>query len=234
MKKILAVSAAAIVAQVGLAAPASADTVALPYGGTATLTVPDVTLPLSGCITHYGSFSITHTAYWNVDIEYTGPTTYPVGDYLYGTGPQSDRVVEFLMCASSDQPGVYTARGLVTVEDPNAYNQLEAFVTDQFVVAHATPPPPPPPAPVYSDVTGTVAKKMITDGVKFTFKSKPTPSGTVTGDPLKWVVKYDGRRKKITQGPAEVDKLTLRFKQGKHVVKVFRNGAKVMTATVRA
>src|SRR5919107_1211743 len=104
MKKVLAVTAAALVAQVGLGASASADTVALPYGGTATLTIPDVTLPLSGCIHHYGSFSTNHVDSWDADIDYSGPSTFPVGDYVYGFGPGS-QVVDFLLCAGSDAPG---------------------------------------------------------------------------------------------------------------------------------
>ena len=83
-------------------------------------------------------------------------------------------------------------------------------------------------------MTGTVAKKLITRGVRFTFRSKAIPAGTVMGDKLKWVVKYDGRTKRIAQGPSEVDRLTLRFDSGRHVVKVFRDGARVTTATVRA
>lgn len=233
MKKLLALSATVAALTAGVATPAAADTVSLPYGGSATLTIPDVTLtPGGGCVNHYGSFSISHIDYWNVDITANGPTTWPSSDYLYGTGPQT-RVVDLLLCPTFDSPGLYTAGGLITVEDPYSYNQQEVLISDQFVISHPAPPPPPPP-PVYTDVTGTVAKKMITKGVRLTFKSKATPAGTYTGKPLKWVVKYDGRSKRITQGPSEVKKLTLRFSKGRHVVRVFRNGTKVTTATVRA
>lgn len=228
MKKLLAVAAAALVVQLGVAAPASADTVALPYGGTATLTIPDVTLtPGGACINHYGTFSITHPDYWNLDITANGPTTWPATEYLYGTGPQS-RVVDLVLCPGTDAPGLYTASGLVTVEDPYSYNQREVVISEQFVISHPAPPPP-----VYADVTGTVSKKIVSTGVKLTFRSRAIPAGTVARSPLKWLVKYDGRTKQITQGPSEVDTLNLRLGRGRHVVKVFRNGSRVTTVTVR-
>jgi hypothetical protein len=234
MKKLLALSATVVALTAGLAAPASADTVSLPYGGTATLTIPDVTLtPGGNCVNHYGSFSISHIDYWNVDITANGPTTWPSTEYLYGTGPQT-RVVDLLLCPSFDGPGLYTASGLVTVEDPYSYNQQEVLISDQFVISHPAPPPPPPPAPVYTDVTGKVATKMISRGVKLIFKSAATPAGTLTGKPLRWMVKYDGRTKRITQSASEIDTLKLRFPGGRHVVKIFRNGSKIKTVTVRA
>ena len=106
-------------------------------------------------------------------------------------------------------------------------------ISDQFVISHPAPPPPPPPAPVYSDVTGTVTKKAISNGVKFRFKTAPIPAGTLAGKQLRWVIKYDGRTKRITQGPSKVDALPLRFDSGRHIVKVFRNGTRVSTVTVR-
>lgn len=84
------------------------------------------------------------------------------------------------------------------------------------------------------NVTGTVAKKMVTGGVKFTFRSAATPAGMVAGNPLKWVIKYDGQSKRITQGPSEVDSKTVQFSGGRHIVKVFRNGVQVTKVTVRA
>ena len=51
---------------------------------------------------------------------------------------------------------------------------------------------------------------------------------------LNWKVTYDGRTKRISQGPNERQSLTLKFKtKGRHVVKVFRNGSRVLTTTVR-
>lgn len=232
MKKLLALSATVVALTTGLAAPASADTVSLPYGGTATLTIPDVTLtPGGNCVSHLGSFSITHVDYWNVDITANGPTTWPATEYLYGTGPQN-RIVELQLCPTFDGPGTYTASGLVTVEDPYSYNQMEVLISDQFVISHPAPPPPPPP-PAYSDVTGKVTSKMIPKGVRLTFKAAATPAGTLMGKPLRWMVKYDGRTKRITQNASETDILKLRFSGGRHVVKVFRNGSKVKTVTVR-
>jgi hypothetical protein len=235
MKKLVVLSATVAALTAGFAAPASADTVSLPYGGTATLTIPDVTLtPGGNCVSHLGTFSISHVDYWNVDITANGPTTWPATEYLYGTGPQS-RIVELQLCPSFDGPGLYTASGLVTVEDPYSYNQQEVLISDQFVISHPAPPPPPPPppAPVYTDVSGTVASKKISKGVKLTFRSAATPAGTLTGKPLRWMVKYDGRTKRITQSASETDTLKLRFSGGRHIVKIFRNGSKIKTLTVR-
>lgn len=240
MKKFAATAFVTSLAVLGMAGPASADTFALPYGGTATLTIPDVTLPASGCINHYGTFSTTTPDYWNIDVDYTGPTTWSTSDYLYGTGPQSGRIVEFVMCASSDGPGVYTAGGLMTVESPYTYDQREVIVSDQFVVAHTPPPPPPPPpappappTPVYADVSGTVVKKPLDSGVRLRFRSNAIPAGATVRNALKWKITYDGRTKKVTQGPNELDTLNLRFKSGRHAIKVFRNGTRVLTTVVR-
>ena len=236
MRKIITLLAALVITMLGLSAPAQADTASLPYGASATLTVPDVTLPQSGCVNVYGTFTMNHSDYWNADIAYSGPTSYPVSDYLYGTGPSS-QILSFYMCASSDGPGVYTATALVTVEDPSSYNQLQGFVTDQFTVSHYTPPPAPPapPAPpVYTDVTGSVAKRALATGVKFIFRSDATPAGTLTGSPLKWKVSYDGKNKRVAQGPSEKDVVALRFASGtgRHVIKVYRNGVKVLRTVV--
>ncbi|MGF9756521.1 hypothetical protein AAII07_15065, partial [Microvirga sp. 0TCS3.31] len=146
MKKTLAVLATAFVPLIGLAAPASADTVALPYGGTATLTIPDVVLtPGGSCINHYGSLVVAGHAYgWNFDVTANGPSTWPASDYLYGTGPQT-RIVDFILCPSTDKPGTYTASGLFEVRDAD-YNYLEVVLSDQFVISNPAPPPPPPPA----------------------------------------------------------------------------------------
>ncbi|MGF9759211.1 hypothetical protein AAII07_28825, partial [Microvirga sp. 0TCS3.31] len=96
------------------------------------------------------------------------------------------------------------------------------------------PVPPPPPAPAYSDVTGTVTKKPLASGVKLKFRSNAIPAGTTWRTALKWKVTYDGRSKRIAQGPNELDGLTLKFKEkGRHVIKVFRNGSRVLTTTVR-
>jgi hypothetical protein len=229
MKKIIAAPVAAFVAVVGLAAPASADTVALPYGGTATLTIPDVTLtPGGSCISHYGTFSTTHIDYWNVDVTANGPTTWPASDYLYGTGPAT-RIVELTLCPSFDGPGLYTAGGLMTVEDPASYNQLEVLITDQFTISN------PAPAPlVYADVTGKVSSKAVTRGVKLTFKSNALPSGATQRKALSWTVIADRKVKSsFTQPASNIRTKTLRFKArtGKHVIKVLRNGK--VTKTIR-
>lgn len=242
MKKTLAVLVAAFVPLVGLAAPASADTVALPFGGTATLTIPDVTLtPGGNCINHYGSLTVAGHAYdWNVDITANGPSTWPASDYLYGTGPQT-RIVDLQLCPLFDKAGTYTASGLFEVYDDD-YNASEVVLSDQFVISNPAPPPPPPPAPVpppppapvYSEVTGTVTKKPIASGVKLRFRSNAIPAGTLWREALKWKVTYDGRTKRIAQGPNESDALTLKFKEkGRHVIKVFRNGSKVLKTTVQ-
>ena len=241
MKKTLAVLAAAVVPLVGLAAPASADTVVLPYGGTATLTIPDVTLPASGtCIHHYGSLTVAGHAYsWNFDVTANGPSTWPASDYLYGTGPQT-RIVDLVLCPSTDLPGLYTASGLFEVEDAD-WNTREVFLSDQFTISRPAPPPPPPPAPVppqpapvYADVTGTVTKKPLASGVRLTFRSNAIPAGSTLRNRLTWKVTFDGRTKRVTQGANERDRLTLKFtKKGRHVIKVFRNGRRVLTTSVR-
>jgi hypothetical protein len=241
MKKFIAVLIAAFVALLGLAGPATADSATLPYGGTATLTIPDVTLAGTGpCVSHYGTFSISHPDYWNVDITANGPTTWPATDYLYGTGPGS-RVVELILCPSTDGPGLYTATGLVTVEDPYSYNQQQVFVSDQFVISRPAPPAPAPappaPAPVYADVTGSVSSKMVTRGVKLTFKTNALPAGATQRNPLAWKVVADGKVKKsFTQTASNIRSTTLRYSAdtGKHVVKVLRNGTVVKTVRFRA
>lgn len=233
--------AAAFVAVVGIANPANADTVSLPYGGTATLTIPDVTMSADqGCIEHYGTFSTTHIDYWNVDINVTGPSTWPPSDYLFGTGPSS-QIVALTLCPSMDGPGTYTATGLVTVEDPYSWDQLNALVTDTYTISRPTPPPPPPPppapAPTYADVTGKVTNKPVARGVKFTFKSNALPSGATLRNTLKWKVVADGRTKaSFSQGPSNIRTKTVRFaaRSGKHVVKVLRNGRVVKTVRFRA
>lgn len=242
MKKILAAASAAAVAVLGMAVPATADTTALPYGGTATLTIPDVTLnPTGGCVSHYGSLSVSHLYDWDVDITANGPSTWPASDFLYGDGPQT-RIVELLLCPTFDKPGTYTASGLMSVYDDD-YNTAEALISDQFVISAPAPPvvptpvPPTPtqvPAPTVAPVTGKVQHKMTAKGVQFTFKSNATPAGLRTGKSLVWKVTYDNRTRTIRQGPSKVSTMTLNFPQGgRHVVKVFRNGTRVKTVTVR-
>ncbi len=201
--------AAAFVPLLGLAAPASADTIALPYGGSATLTIPDVTLTPGGtCVSHYGTFSTTHVDYWNVDITANGPTTWPATDYLYGTGPQT-RVVDLTLCPSLDGPGLYTASGLMTVEDPYSYNQQEVFVTDQFVISHPAPPPPPPPAPPLpvQDVTGAkpdVNKYQNLRKFGVTLTTNATSAGYQVGAGYRWTVLINGKGvKELVQGAGE-------------------------------
>jgi hypothetical protein len=241
MHRVIAVLSLALVALLSLPVPAQADTVGLPYGGTATLTIPDVTVtPGAGCIHNYGTLTISHIDNWDVTITANGPTTWPASDFLYGYGPLT-KIVDLQICPSFDQPGLYTASGLLSVEDPYSYNTQEVVISDQFVVSHPTPPPPPPappapPAPLYSDVTGSVANKSITSGVRLTFRSDALPAGTTMGNELRWKVTYGGRTTQLTQGPSEVDTVPVRFAakaRGRHVVKVFRNGIRVLTTTVR-
>jgi hypothetical protein len=95
------------------------------------------------------------------------------------------------------------------------------------------PIPAPIPAPVYSDVTGTVTKKPLASGVRLDFRSNAVPAGTTVRKFLQWKVTYDGRTKLVTQGPSEQRTLTLsKFKKGRHVVKVFRNGSRALTTTI--
>jgi hypothetical protein len=213
MKKTIAVLAAALVPVLGVFAPATADTISLPYGGTATLTIPDVTLtPGGGCVNHYGTFSTTHVDYWNIDITANGPTTWPATDYLYGTGPQS-RVVDLLLCPSFDSAGTYTASGLMTVEDPNSVNQQEVLISDQFVISNPAPPPPPPapaPAPLpVQNVEGSkpIVKKSAARGkFRVTLKTLATAAGYQTGAAFKWTVVINGKVvKKVVQGAGETE-----------------------------
>ncbi len=241
MNTFVATSIAAMLMQLAFAGPASADTVTLPHGGTATLIIPDVTLaPEDTCVNHYGSLTVTSVYDWDIDITANGPSTSPASDYLDGEGSQT-RVVDLLLCPSLDQPGVYTASGLLSVYDASDIAS-EVLLSDQFVINDPMMTVPPTVLPVLtpvvtSDVTGTVTRKKVTNGVRLAFRSDALPAGTVAGDTLTWTVLVDRKvRKTFSQGPDAVRKLKIASsdRSGRHVVKVLRNGRVVKSVTYRA
>lgn len=211
--------------------------------GSGSFTVKNAQHLSSGCYYHpYAvNLNITGASYWDVDIRILAPNG-SIADlnYISGTGSGAASFPEeTFLCSSLDAPGTYKITGKVTTYD-YYYGQIaEAqMIPASFQVLAYTPPapPPPPPAPVYADVTGSVSHKMVTRGVKFTFKSDALPPGATLRNALKWKVVAEGRvRASFTQGPSNIRTKTIRFAAGtgRHVVKVLRHGIRVKTVSFR-
>lgn len=260
MNKILSKVAAALAVALVLAfAPSSA--IAMPAAsaryGAGSFTVANTTLLSYGCFYHpyTVNLGVTGASYWDVDVRVLAPngSVFEM-DYLYGTGSGSASFPEdMFFCSSLDPAGTYTITGTVTTYD-YYYDEIaatpltsSAFTVSPYVAPAPTPTPVPVPAPapvpaptttapVFADVSGTVSKKLINRGVKFTFRAKALPSGTTLRKKLTWTIVSDGKFKTITQGPSSTKSLTMRFpgRSGKHLVKVLRNGKLATKVTVRA
>jgi len=159
MKKLLLGAAALLTVAAPLtlaAAPANANTASIPQpvGGTATLTVGDVTYGADGeC--RYAPVTVSIDVpddYAYADFEYTstydGPTT--LSDEIWGNEEWSGTYThEFMVCPEYDDPGYYTGYLDVTFYDYDDWygdyvDIASAHVTDSFRVSAYTPPAPDP------------------------------------------------------------------------------------------
>lgn len=159
-------------------------------------------------------------------------------EFLTINYPATSTVGSFQLCDYSDPAGNYSLLGEIEFWDSD-FNSAKYPMTAsglQYNNPPAPPPPPPapvPPAPVYANVTGTVAKKPLASGVKLIFRTNAIPAGTTPRNTVQWKITYDRRTKRISQGPNDKDTLTLRFKtRGRHVIKVYRDGSRVLRTVV--
>lgn len=227
--------------------------------GTGYFTVGNVTLPATGgCFNHPHRLDVNigyETDGWFVAVNINGPNGYVDGwiseTYFDDWGASYFEENAFI-CSTLDGPGTYTISGtLYTINQGSSVVTEQALTPANFTVspyvapvpppppAPTTPPPPPPPAPapvVYADVKGSVSKKMVTRGVKFTFKAKPIPAGAQIRNKLKWTIIKDDKVSSFTQKPDTKKVKTITFAKGSgaHKVKVLRNGKVATKVTVRA
>lgn len=130
---------------------------------------------------------------------------------------------EMFFCSSLDVPGTYTITGTVTSYYGGGSRNWPMTPLSFEVL----------PVPKV-DVTGTVKKRSVDRGARFTFRSQPLPVGTVQGRGLLWKVVYDGRVRRVRQNADERDVVTLKFPRGsgKHRIKIWRNGQRALTTVV--
>ena len=164
------------------------------------------------------------TEEWGISIRVLAPdgTLADIASKLGSNWTRGTVAEDILLCSSLDQPGTYTLTGFITTW-PGDVDTVFPSLTFEVL-----------PVPV-ADVTGTVAKRATADGAKLIFRSAPTPAGYVQGSRLTWKITYDGRAKRIAQYAGERDVLRLTFRPGtgKHVIRVYRNGARVLKMVVR-
>lgn len=219
--------------------------------GAGTIQVTDVHLKDYGCFDHPYSVNLVlgaETTEWYVEVDVLAPNgTYFEQDSTplnYGSGTHTITGTIFF-CSSLDPPGVYTIQGVVgTYEGATDYTATETPLQGRQFSVHAYAPPPPPPPPVtlpppppppIADVKGKAKRivRPLTAIVRFT--SEPTPSGHVTGDPLRWKIRWDNRRTEKIQTAGTKVTFKKRFSagSGQHRIRVYRNGALVMSFRVR-
>ena len=158
-------------------------------------------------------------------------------EFLTIDWPATSTPGSFQLCDYSDPAGTYSLLGEIEFWDTDFNNSTYAMTPSGLTYTNPPAPPPPPapvvPAPVYADVTGTVTKKPLASGVRLIFRTNAIPAGTTARNTVRWKVTYDSRTKRISQGPNDKDILNLRFTiRGRHVVKVFRDGTRVLRTLV--
>ena len=219
--------------------------------GTGYFTVGAANLPASGCIQHPMRADVNigyETDGWFISVTANRPDG-SIADgwvseiYWYDWGPSYFEET-VMLCTGIDVPGNYTLNGTINTVNNGSSTVIKQsmtpapFAVNAYVApVVATPPPPPPaPAPVYADVKGSVSKKYITRGVKFTFKARALPEGAVVRNKLKWSVLLDDKVRSFTQSPdtKRVKSYTFPRRSGVHKIKVLRNGKVAMKVTVRA
>lgn len=208
--------------------PARAEpTPGQPYPPTGTFATANAQLLDSGCFYHPYSLAYDSgpmTEEWALSIRVIAPNG-SVADMASKFGSNWTRgtlTEEVLLCSSLDAPGTYTLTGTITTWPGDIDTPIP---TQSFQVL---------PVPV-ADVTGTVTKRPAIDGIKLTFRASALPAGHAQGRALRWKVTYDGHTRRVTQDASERDTLGLHFRPrtGAHAIRVYRNGARVLTTTVR-
>lgn len=206
------------------AAPANADE---PYPPSGTFATTNAQLKESGCFYHRYTLAFDSgpmTEEWGISIRVLGPdgTLADIASRFGSNWSRGTLAEDILLCSSLDQPGTYTLTGFITTW-PGDVDTVFPPLTFEVL-----------PVPV-ADVTGTVAKRVMAGGAKLIFRSAPTPTGYAQGRRLTWKIAYDGRSKRIAQHAAERDVLRLAFRPGtgKHAIRVYRNGARVLKVIVR-